>query len=88
MRGEAADIQVTGYDEARLRELWRWLGWHSRLPYGQVILEDSRPDDSTRGMWLHVSLGPPWRPVERSGQRLTWTPSRGYVRHALEPVPR
>lgn len=88
MRGEAADIHVPGWTEAQLWDLWRWIGWRSRLPYGQVIAEDSRPSDPASGMWLHVSLGPPWRLASRSGERLTWTPARGYVRHTVEPVGR
>jgi zinc D-Ala-D-Ala carboxypeptidase len=87
-KGEAADIQVDGYTEAQLFELWRWVGWRSRLPFGQVIFEDKRPDDPQTGAWLHVSLGAPWRAEERCGQRLTWTPARGYVVHAVEPKPR
>ena len=88
MRGEAADIQVDGYTEAQLWDLWRWLGWRSGLRYGQAIFEDSRPDDPTRGSWIHVSLGAPWRASSRCGQRLTWTPAKGYVGYSIEPPPR
>lgn len=75
--GQAADIAVPGWADAQLAGLWRWIGWESRLPFGQVIFEDKRPGDPG-GAWIHVSLGAPWRPADRSGQRMTWTPSQGY----------
>lgn len=72
MRGEAADLHLPGHD---LAEVWEWIGWHSRLPFGQVILEGQQ---AGRPTWLHVSLGAPWRDPARSGQIMTWSRSGGY----------
>ena len=83
--GQAADIQIPGYTDAELRDLWRWIGWQSGLPFGQVISEDKRPG-SEGGAWIHVSLGAPWRSATRSGQRLTYTPAQGYRTWAEPPV--
>jgi hypothetical protein len=73
-KGEAADIEIPGVDDA---ELHRWIVTESGLRYGQCILE--RPPGRS---WVHVSLGEPWRLASRSRQALTfdgvqyrtWTP--------------
>ena len=54
MKGEAADIHVEGAD---LTEMWTWIG-DSPIPYGQCILEC---DDEGSPMWIHISLGEPFR---------------------------
>lgn len=79
VRGEAADFVVPGWTDGQLRVLWAWIGWTSRIPFGQVIYEDRRPD-SEGGAWIHVSLGAPWREAKRCGQRLTWDPPHGSLR--------
>lgn len=76
MKGEAADFHCPG---AALDDVFRWIVTESGLHYGQAILEAHRPGPPT---WIHLSLGPPWRPAERSMQALrydglrytTWTP--------------
>lgn len=83
-RGEAADIQVHGFTDGQLRDLFDWIAWESGLPFGQVIYEDKRPHDEG-GAWIHVSLGAPWRAEARCGQVLTWTPASGY-QAAQRPV--
>lgn len=75
--GQAADICVPGWTDAQLRELWKWIGWQSGLPFGQAISEDKRPDQEG-GAWVHISLGTPWREAKRCGQRLTWDPTNKY----------
>ena len=87
MLGQAADITLRT-TEAELWDLWRWIAWESGLPFGQVIFEDSRPDDATRGAWIHVSLGVPYRAAARSGVVLTWTPGGGYRSVSADPGPR
>lgn len=78
MLGEAADISIPGMTDAELRQVFVWIAQHSRLPFGQVIFEDKRPD-SEGGAWIHVSLGAPYR-AKNSGQALLWTPAGGYQR--------
>lgn len=77
--GEAADISVPGWSDADLRVLFDWIAYHSRIPFGQVIYEDARPN-SEGGSWIHVSLGAPYRAASRSGERLVWSPVTGYQR--------
>lgn len=72
MRGEAADLHVVGVG---LYEVFAWVRDESGLPYGQLILEGSIPDRPT---WLHLSLGEPWRPMERCRQAMTWDRVNGY----------
>jgi hypothetical protein len=86
--GQAADIAIVGGSEDDLWALWRWIGWESGLPFGQVIFEDARPSDPTGGAWIHVSLGAPYRAASRCGQRLTWSPAAGYRSHATPPATR
>ena len=62
MLGEAADIHVAG---ATLSDVWTWVWRDSGLPFGQAILEGHVAGDPS---WLHISLGEPWRPRERSRQ--------------------
>jgi hypothetical protein len=63
-KGEAADIEIPGVDDA---ELHRWIVMESGLRYGQCILE--RPPGRS---WVHLSLGEPWRLASRSRQALTF----------------
>lgn len=83
--GQAADLTFPALNDAELFALWKWIGWESRLPFGQVIFEDKRPD-AEGGAWIHVSLGAPWRAAARCGQRLTWTPGQGYRTWSEPPL--
>lgn len=76
MLGEAADIAVPGFTDAQLRQLFDWIAFQSKLPFGQVGFEDKRPD-AEGSAWIHVSLGAPYR-VKNSGQKFIWTPATGY----------
>jgi len=87
MRGEAADLTLRT-TEGELWDLWRWVAFDSGLRFGQVIFEDNRPDDPTRGAWIHVSLGSPFRAAAQSGAVLTYTPAGGYRRVSADPGPR
>ena len=66
MLGEAADLHVAGF---ALPGVFSWIERESGLAYGQVILE---PHDFP--MWIHVSLGEPWRPFEDSRQAFKMDP--------------
>lgn len=48
MKGEAADIEIPGVDDA---EIHRWIVKESKLKFGQCILE--RPPGRS---WVHVSI--------------------------------
>lgn len=58
-KGEAADFHCA---KADLETVMRWIVTESGLPYGQAIIEKSRPGDYT---WIHISLGAPYRKQER-----------------------
>lgn len=65
LRGEAADWHVPGLElEAAFGAIRQ-----SPLRWGQLILEGNRPGKPS---WIHLSLGPPWRPAERSQQVMTF----------------
>jgi len=63
MKGEAADIEIPGVDDA---ELHRWIVRESGLPFGQCILE--RPPGRS---WVHVSIHGT-RDPKRCGEALTF----------------
>ena len=63
MKGEAADIEIPGVDDA---ELHRWICKESGLKYGQCILE--RPPGKS---WVHVSMCGS-RDVKRCNEALTF----------------
>ena len=63
MKGEAADIEIPGVDDA---ELHRWIVEESGLKYGQCILE--RPPARS---WVHVSICGT-RDPKRCGEALTF----------------
>lgn len=63
MKGEAADIEIPGVDDA---ELHRWIVKESGLKFGQCILE--RPPGRS---WVHVSICGT-RDPKRCGEALTF----------------
>jgi len=63
MKGEAADIEIPGVDDA---ELHRWICKESGLKYGQCILE--RPPGKS---WVHVSICGT-RDLKRCNEALTF----------------
>ena len=63
MKGEAADIEIPGVDDA---ELHRWIVKESGLKFGQCILE--RPPGKS---WVHVSICGT-RDPKSCGQALTF----------------
>lgn len=71
-RGEAVDFEPL---DASLDEVFWWIVDESGLPFGQVILEGGTPGNP---IWIHLSLGPPYRPASKSGQALTWNKREGY----------
>ena len=61
MRGEAVDFSIPG---VALEDVWAWVRDHSGLAYGQCLLEPAHGEPR----WVHLSLGEPWRPREKSRQ--------------------
>lgn len=80
LTGQAADFFVPGWSDKQLQDLWKWIGWESKIKFGQCIFEDRHPETPLKGAWIHISLGDPWRAAASSGQILSWTPT-GYVSH-------
>ena len=70
--GEAADLHVHGVE---LRQVFDWVRLESGLAYGQILLEGAIPGQPG---WVHLSLGEPWRPRDRSRQAMTWDAVNGY----------
>lgn len=64
MKGEAVDFVPLS---ATLEQVFDWIRLESKIPYGQVILEGADPAKPT---WIHLSLGEPWRPRERSREAM------------------
>lgn len=64
LRGEAADFHVEGMD---LRQAFNKIR-HSKLKWGQCILEDG--DGDGEPTWIHLSLPAPWRDPEKCQQVL------------------
>ena len=73
-KGEAADFHVVG---VALEDVWERIWRNSPLVFGQLILEGHQAGKPT---WIHMSLGPPWRPAERSGEVFTFSDGAGYGR--------
>ena len=67
MKGEAADVEIPGVDDA---ELHRWICKDSGLKFGQCILE--RPPGRS---WVHVSICGTRDPA-RCGEALTFDGQR------------
>lgn len=53
--GQACDLHCPN---ATLQEVFDWIRFDSKLPFGQVILEGH---DAGHPTWVHVSLGKPYR---------------------------
>lgn len=60
--GEAVDFDVEG---VALSTVYRWIVEESGLHFGQCLLEGVHGKPPT---WIHLSLGEPWRALERSRQ--------------------
>ena len=75
---EAVDFDRFGqvYTEATLDQDFHTImaaAKAGRLHFGQLIKESAKrytKDGNHVSMWLHISLGAPWRPAERCGQCL------------------
>lgn len=69
---EAVDFHVKGLDDLEgSTAVFRWIHFDSGLKYGQVIHEVRRAT-SHESIWIHLSLGRPYRHKSLCGQVLTY----------------
>lgn len=74
IKGEAADFSSPGVDT---EESWDRLFQHvlysliaNQIPFGQLIREMGQSRDYKKSLWIHISLGSPFRLKEKCGQIL------------------
>lgn len=74
LRCEAADFSPAGPDtEASVVDAWQKVASAARagmLKFGQLIVESAAGRDGGRKIWIHVSLGAPYRDPARCGEVL------------------
>ena len=67
-KGGAGDFVVQGYDTLeKSMEVFDWIYKHSDIRFGQIIHE-VRDRGGYHTIWIHISLGYPSMPMEKSGQ--------------------
>ena len=75
LRCEAVDFSPAGPDsEASVTDAWQKLATASRagrLKFGQLIVESAAGRDGGRSVWVHISLGEPFRDKARCGEILS-----------------
>jgi len=75
LKCEAADFSPAGPDsEATVTDAWQKLATASRagrLKFGQLIVESAAGRDGGRSVWVHISLGEPFRDKARCGEVLS-----------------
>lgn len=75
LKCEAADFSPAGPDtEDSIVNAWQRLADAARagsLKFGQLIVESAAGRDGGRRLWIHISLGAPYRDKSRCGEVLT-----------------
>lgn len=75
LKCEAADFSPAGPDsEATVTDAWQKLATAARagkLKFGQLIVESAAGRDGGRSVWVHISLGAPYRDAARCGEVLS-----------------
>jgi hypothetical protein len=75
LKCEAADFSPAGPDsEATVTDAWQKIATASRagrLKFGQLIVESAAGRDGGRSVWVHISLGEPFRDKARCGEVLS-----------------
>jgi hypothetical protein len=75
LKCEAADFSPAGPDsEATVTDAWQKIATASRagkLKFGQLIVESAAGRDGGRSVWVHISLGTPYRDAARCGEVLS-----------------
>ena len=74
LKCEAADFSPAGPDsEESVTEAWQKIATaahEGRIKFGQLIVENQAGREG-RAYWVHISLGAPYRTVERCGEVLS-----------------
>lgn len=81
---EAADFVPKGIDLSSAFKLLRCACKEGKLPFGQLIFEKAERNYSSVE-WLHISLGQPYRSVEKCGQILTMTDGKFHLIETIVP---
>lgn len=80
MKCEAADFSPAGPDsEATVTDAWQKLataGRAGKIKFGQLIVESAAGRDGGRSVWVHISLGEPYRDKARCGEVLSMKDGR------------
>lgn len=80
MKCEAADFSPAGPDtEESVTDAWQKIATAARagkIKFGQLIVESAAGRDGGRKVWVHISLGAPWRDPARCGEVLTMKDGR------------
>lgn len=80
MKCEAADFSPAGPDtEESVTDAWQKIATAARagkLKFGQLIVEAAPGRDGGRKVWVHISLGAPWRDPARCGEVLSMRDGR------------
>mgnify|MGYP001591667215 CR=1 FL=1 len=75
LKCEAVDFSPYGPDsEATVTDAWQKIATASRagkIDFGQLIVESAAGRDGGRSVWVHISLGSPWRDAARCGEVLS-----------------
>lgn len=75
LKCEAADFSPAGPDsESTVTDAWQKIATASRagrLKFGQLIVESAAGRDGGRSVWVHISLGEPFRDKARCGEVLS-----------------
>lgn len=80
LKCEAADFSPVGPDsEDSVTDAWQKIAKAARagkLAFGQLIVESASGRDGGRSVWVHISLGAPWRDIARCGEVLSMKDGR------------
>lgn len=75
LKCEAADFSPAGPDsEATVTDAWQKIATAARagkIKFGQLIVESAAGRDGGRSVWVHISLGDPYRDKARCGEVLS-----------------
>lgn len=75
LKCEAVDFSPAGPDsEASVTDAWQKIATAARagkLKFGQLIVESAPGREGGRSVWIHISLGAPWRDAARCGEVLS-----------------
>lgn len=75
LKCEAVDFSPAGPDsEATVTDAWQKIASAARagkIAFGQLIVESAAGRDGGRSVWVHISLGAPFRDAARCGEVLS-----------------